>query len=571
MAYILRKILHIRLLEISFPRTFQITLSKMAKSKFEYVRSFETEDKLDPRHWIVVALQCRNYDRFSEGQNLKRPNDLRFIQLVEASIKAVMEDFKELVLGYGFAGEFNFVFPKSTTLYKRRGPKLLTNLCSLMASSLVHKWPNYFGSEPLCFPPVIEGTVHLFPDDQALRDYMTQRQLACHYCNLYNTVFWALVLQGHTLEDAADVLKGTRESEQNEILFSKCNMNYNKEDDVFKKGSIAMRTWKQATVSGPDGLTTHRNHSCIINMYKDFSKDHFWKEEFLLEQPTKANAKTSYLKAFEKKIALLPHTWIVVRIDGKGFHKFSERHKFAKPNDDRSIELMNKAALKVMQHFPDVVLSYGQSDEYSFVINRYSKMERHGNKIMSSIVSLFAAMYVYNWNNVFENVTLEYSPAFDARVVLYPNNSCLRDYLSWRQADCHINNMYNTCFWMLVQSGNYSRREAEEKLRGTVSKDKRAILLNEFKRDYDAEDALYRKGTILFRHDCASSTTSLKTTFNLSYACDELKKGNSSNEAYSVVKEHTDIIGDQFWTERPWLLGTEQCAKTVDDLDNFSQ
>jgi tRNA(His) 5'-end guanylyltransferase len=33
-----------------------------------------------------------------------------------------------------------------------------------------------------------------------------------------------------------------------------------------------------------------------------------------------------------------------------------------------------------------------------------------------------------------------YTPVFDGRAVCYPNFAVLRDYLSWRQADAHINN-----------------------------------------------------------------------------------------------------------------------------------
>jgi tRNA(His) guanylyltransferase len=33
-----------------------------------------------------------------------------------------------------------------------------------------------------------------------------------------------------------------------------------------------------------------------------------------------------------------------------------------------------------------------------------------------------------------------YTPVFDGRAVCYPNFVVLRDYLSWRQADTHINN-----------------------------------------------------------------------------------------------------------------------------------
>jgi tRNA(His) guanylyltransferase len=42
---------------------------------------------------------------------------------------------------------------------------------------------------------------------------------------------------------------------------------------------------------------------------------------------------------------------------------------------------MTKAASKVMEDFKDVVLAYGQSDEYSFVLNRstalYNRRERY--------------------------------------------------------------------------------------------------------------------------------------------------------------------------------------------------
>ena len=28
----------------------------------------------------------------------------------------------------------------------------------------------------------------------------------------------------------------------------------------------------------------------------------------------------------------------------------------------------------------------------------------------------------------------------------------IKDYMRWRQVDCHINNLFNTTFWALVQS-----------------------------------------------------------------------------------------------------------------------
>ena len=80
-----------------------------------------------------------------------------------------------------------------------------------------------------------------------------------------------------------------------------------------------------------------------------------------------AQSKFEYTRKFEADDKLLPNAWIVVRIDGKGFHKFSDSHKFVKPNEKAALDLMNKCAINVMTEFNEIILSYGQSDEYSFI------------------------------------------------------------------------------------------------------------------------------------------------------------------------------------------------------------
>lgn len=175
-----------------------------------------------------------------------------------------------------------------------------------------------------------------------------------------------------------------------------------------------------------------------------------------------ANSKFEYVRNFESEDKCLPNTWIVVRIDGKGFHRFSDKHKFVKPNDVRALNLMVKAAAKVMDEFKEICVAYGQSDEFSFVFKRDTDLyKRRASKLMTYVCSLFASSYVFLWPTCFgPESPLKYPPAFDARVVLYPATENLRDYLSWRQADCHINNLYNTVFWALVQQGKLKNSEA---------------------------------------------------------------------------------------------------------------
>lgn len=53
---------------------------------------------------------------------------------------------------------------------------------------------------------------------------------------------------------------------------------------------------------------------------------------------------------------------------------------------------MNACAKAVMEDFEDIVIAYGHSDEFSFVINRHATVyKRRASKILSTIVSLFTA------------------------------------------------------------------------------------------------------------------------------------------------------------------------------------
>lgn len=126
---------------------------------------------------------------------------------------------------------------------------------------------------------------------------------------------------------------------------------------------------------------------------------------------------------------------------------------------------MNRCAIEVMKDIKDIILAYGQSDEYSFVLPKSTNLySRRASKISSTIVSLFASNFVMHWSTYFKEDKLQYAPCFDSRTICYPNDQVLKDYLSWRQADCHINNLYNTTFWTLVKSG-MTETEAEARLR----------------------------------------------------------------------------------------------------------
>lgn len=75
---------------------------------------------------------------------------------------------------------------------------------------------------------------------------------------------------------------------------------------------------------------------------------------------------------------------------------------------------------------------------------------RRASKLVSLVTSCFTGTYVRRWAEHFPDTPLQATPMFDSRAVLYPSDQTLRDYLSWRQADTHINN--------LVRAGKAKRR-----------------------------------------------------------------------------------------------------------------
>ncbi|XP_061541669.1 probable tRNA(His) guanylyltransferase isoform X2 [Phycodurus eques] len=267
-----------------------------------------------------------------------------------------------------------------------------------------------------------------------------------------------------------------------------------------------------------------------------------------------AKSKFEYVRNFEVDDTCLRNCYIVVRLDGRNFHRFAEQHKFTKPNDNRALGLMTRSARSVMEELEDIIIAYGQSDEFSFVFKRTSTwFKRRGSKLMTLVASQFSSSYVFHWKYFFGEQPLLYPPGFDGRVVLYPSNRNLKDYLSWRQADCHINNLYNTVFWTLVQKGGLTTVQAEDRLKGTLAADKNEILFSEFDINYNKEPAVNRKGTTLIweKHD----ETVITEVMN-----DKRKEVCGTPRSRRRVQAyHSDIIGEDFWDQHSNILEDDGC------------
>ncbi|TFK99497.1 tRNAHis guanylyltransferase [Pterulicium gracile] len=269
-----------------------------------------------------------------------------------------------------------------------------------------------------------------------------------------------------------------------------------------------------------------------------------------------AGSKYAYVRRFELPDNLLPGTHIVFRLDGHAFHKFSDEHAFAKPNDLRALELMDHAAQRLMEEHPDILLGFGESDEYSFLLKKSASLyNRRSAKIATLLTSFFTSAYVYHWRDHFPDTPLRYPPSFDGRLVLYPANQHVRDYFSWRQADTHINNMYNTTFWALVQQGGETTTQADATLKGTISSQKQEILFSRFGVNYSKVPERFRKGSVIVRDLISEPQPESNVEGDGGHTHSPRKKRkDKSKPQYTIQILHCDIIKDDFWLARQHLL-----------------
>ncbi|KNB45302.1 putative tRNA guanylyltransferase [Blastocystis sp. subtype 4] len=154
------------------------------------------------------------------------------------------------------------------------------------------------------------------------------------------------------------------------------------------------------------------------------------------------------------------------------------------------------------------------------------------------------------------SVPLQYPPSFDGRVIIYPTLQNIRDYISWRQADTHINNLYNTAFWALVLQGGKSTTDAEKILNGSLSSDKNELLFTQFGINYNNESEMFKKGSIIIREKRDLILRRLEkqpNTISTSLTKEEVM--SMSENSYETVVLHCDVIRDKpFWTDHPELL-----------------
>ena len=332
-----------------------VLVEKMVNSKYEYVKSYEVEDEVFPPNLIVVCIDGRDFRTFSQVHEFEKPNDEAALNLMNSCAVSVSEEFPDIVLSYGFSDEFSFVFKKTSKFHQRRASKVESIVASFFTSVYVSKWKEFFPSKVLRYPPSFRSRVITCATIEVLQSYLLWRQSICHTSNLHSTCVWELVKDENTESEALELLKGASKEEKNSLLFERFGINYQKLDAIFRQGSCILKTEVIHIVKhNENGSPVKRLRKKLGILHsKNIAAESFWNKHTSLVNElgcfTKDIGKVEpdYLRSFRFKNKLMPSTWIVIRIDGCHFHRFTDIHEFVKPNDEPALNLMNSCAVAV--------------------------------------------------------------------------------------------------------------------------------------------------------------------------------------------------------------------------------
>ncbi len=187
------------------------------------------------------------------------------------------------------------------------------------------------------------------------------------------------------------------------------------------------------------------------------------------------------------RVFLPRRSYIVIRVDGRAFHTFTSA--LEGPYNRKLADALDQAALYLCQEMIGCRFAYGQSDEYSFLLTDFEKLDAplwfDGNvqKIVSVSASLFTAVFQRNFpsNKV---------AAFDSRVMVISQRGEVENYFLWRQLDASANSLN------MLASSHYSHAELLQK-----SSAGKHDLLHEKGVNWAKQSADFKRGRAIRRVD----------------------------------------------------------------------
>jgi tRNA(His) guanylyltransferase len=142
---------------------------------------------------------------------------------------------------------------------------------------------------------------------------------------------------------------------------------------------------------------------------------------------------------------------IILRLDGKGFSKFTQAVGFLKPCDDLMNEIMISTAKEVMTQM-EGYFATTHSDEISVLLKRdFSLYNREIAKLVSISASIASSKFTMEMT---KHRGYKGPPiSFDSRIWCSESAERVIDYYYWRSLDAARCSLNGYCYWTLRSQG----------------------------------------------------------------------------------------------------------------------
>ncbi len=176
---------------------------------------------------------------------------------------------------------------------------------------------------------------------------------------------------------------------------------------------------------------------------------------------------------------------VIIRLDGRAFHSLTR--KMVRPFDGEFVATMKRAAEHVAKDIQGCKVAYVQSDEVSFLLTDYDKLQTEGwfNYNLCKLVSIAASEMSVQFS-----MYLDTPGTFDGRAFNIPREE-VTNYFLWRAKDWHRNSvlMYAQSFFSHNQMQGKNLDDLHEMLHD-IGKNWTTDLVAHFKNGwwYDKSD-----------------------------------------------------------------------------------
>lgn len=211
---------------------------------------------------------------------------------------------------------------------------------------------------------------------------------------------------------------------------------------------------------------------------------------------TFGNRMKEYENTWKRK--LMHRMPIIIRIDGKAFHSYTNSLKFKKPFDASLLISFQDTAKYLLNTIQGAELAYTQSDEISLFLNTYKKFNSEAwfDRKQQKIVSVSASMATYYFNLIIGTEKSHKPAIFDSRAFNLEKNE-VYNYFLWRYKDAYRNAIQS------IARHNFGHSKCKNKSTNTLL----SMIENDYKKFPDAA----KHGTLFIKDQETSEIQKFST------------------------------------------------------------